>query len=303
MKIKKKSVNLSLFLLSLMATGCNSYVTSTSNMKEKFSVHSLQEQVAIERQTLESKEAIHKLSDIKYSPIEGDGVFIQLNENSQVFSFDSGKSYVSAYSIDGKNIGKTVNISSPLDFSVFIPSVMILDESFNIINVIKSSNFPYSQGSFGANLYKGEISLPDGYSRLYLLIFTTRADASGSTAIDSELLQNSMRYDRVSDVGKFSRLAIPHSTTGRMKLDIIKSDNGNFTTNEAPVRVAFCQQDTSRPVAGINAQEYYKKIRKDLFIKDYEQAIMHVLQAECAGFKKARDVFFSVIEENEGKKL
>ena len=49
--------------------------------------------------------------------------------------------------------------------------------------------------------------------------------------------------------------------------------------------------------------EYYEKIRKLLSFKDYEQAIQYVREAECSGFTKARDVFFSVIEDNERKNL
>ncbi|HHQ5395717.1 TPA: hypothetical protein ACSQ2O_005702, partial [Klebsiella michiganensis] len=90
MKHKKSSLNLSLLLLSLMVTGCHSFVASTSGT----SAHSLQEQVAIDRNALAAKSAIDKLSDIKYTPIQGDNVMAQINENSQVFSFNSEKSYV-----------------------------------------------------------------------------------------------------------------------------------------------------------------------------------------------------------------
>lgn len=299
MKNKKSSLNLSLLLISLMVTGCNSFVASTSGMN----AHSFQEQVAIDRNALEATTAIDKLSNINYIPVQGDSVIAQVNENSQVFSFNSEKSYVAAYSVEGKQAGRSVKLSSPLDFSVFIPSVMILDENFNVINVIKSSHFPYSEDSFGANLYKGSFSLPDGYTKLYLLIFTTTKDASGSTVVNNELLQNSMRYDRVSDVGKFSKLAVPHSTTGRIKLELIKSADERYAPDEIPARTPVCLQNTPRPVAGISAQQYYEMIRKSLSFKDYEQAIGYVREAECSGFTKARDVFFSVIEDNERKNL
>lgn len=299
MKLKKSSLNLSLILLSLMGSGCHSFVASTSGM----SAHSLQEQVTIDRNALEAKTAIDKLSNIKYTPIQADSVMAQINENNQVYSFNSEKSYVAAYSVEGKQLGRSVKLSSPLDFSVFIPSVMILDENFNVLNLIKSNYFPYSEDSFGANLYKGTFSLPDGYSKLYLLIFTTAKDASGSTVIDNELLQNSMRYDRVSDVGKFSKLAVPHSTTGRVKLELIKNADNRYATEEAKVRTPVCLQNRLKPAAGISAQEYYEKIRKSLYLRDYEQAIQYVREAECSGFTKARDVFFSVIEDNERKNL
>ncbi|MGS3449209.1 MalM family protein [Klebsiella electrica] len=299
MKNKKSSLNLSLLLISLMVTGCNSFVASTSGMN----AHSLQEQVTLDRNALEAKTAIDKLSNINYIPVQGDSVIAQINENSQVFSFNSEKSYVAAYSVEGKQAGRSVKLSSPLDFSVFIPSVMILDENFNVINVIKSSHFSYSEDSFGANLYKGSFSLPDGYTKLYLLIFTTTKDASGSTVVNNELLQNSMRYDRVSDVGKFSKLAVPHSTTGRIKLELIKSADERYAPDEIPARTPVCLQNTPRPVAGISAQQYYEMIRKSLSFKDYEQAIRYVREAECSGFTKARDVFFSVIEDNERKNL
>ncbi|WP_194432910.1 MalM family protein [Klebsiella pneumoniae] len=39
-------------------------------------------------------------------------------------------------------MGRSVKLISPLDFSVFIPSVMILDENFNVVNVIKVATSP-----------------------------------------------------------------------------------------------------------------------------------------------------------------
>jgi maltose operon protein len=77
-----------------------------------------------------------------------------------------------------------------------------------------------------------------------LLIFTTTKDASGSTVVNNELLQNSMRYDRVSDVGKFSKLAVPHSTTGRIKLELIKSADERYAPDEIPARTPVCLQNT-----------------------------------------------------------
>lgn len=68
-----------------------------------------------------------------------------------------------------------------------------------------------------------------------------------------------MRYDRVSDVGKFSRLAVPHSTTGRIKLELIKSADDRYVTEEAPVRTPVCLQNRPNTAAGISAQEYYEK--------------------------------------------
>lgn len=290
MNIKTVSFNLSLLLLSLTVTGCQSIFIP--NGQATYSTDSIQQQITVARGTLESKTATDKLRNLKYTPIENGGSFVQIDENSQVYSFESGKSYVAAYSIDRNNVGKTISLNSPLDFSVFIPSAIILDEQFNIINAINSRNFPYTKNAFGTNLYSGTISLPEGYSKLYLLIYTTTEDSSKSTAIDKDLLQNSMRYDRASDVGKYSRLSIPHSTIGRIKMDIISNDNDDYFSYQRPSKTPICQLNSPKTDANISEQDYYMNIRKSLSINDYKQAITYVRQAECAGYTKARDVFF-----------
>ncbi|MCS3434283.1 MalM family protein [Klebsiella sp. BIGb0407] len=292
MKIKKQFVNLSLLLMSIIISGCQP--SKISNSQEKEYAGQILQQIESAKKNLDSKQAIHKFSDIKYESLGKNGTSVKIDEKSQVYSFESGKSYISAYVLDNNNINE-INLTSPLDFSIFIPSVIILDEKYNIINYIKSSNFPYTKTTFGNSLYSGSFSLPDGYEKLYIIVYTTSEDSNKNTLIDSDLLQNSMRYDRVSDVGKYLRQTLPHSPIGHINLNIIKNESDSPPPQKTPI----CQLNQPGYSSDLSEQEYYKNIRESLSINDYKKAIKYVRLAECNGYKKSRDVFFSIISEKE----
>ena len=49
----------------------------------------------------------------------------------------------------------------------------------------------------------------------------------------------------------------------------------------------------------MSEQEYYQHIRQAVAEKKYEEAIFFIRTAECAGYKKGRDVFFAEIEVSD----
>ena len=281
-----------LWLVGLLATGCSS-IDSDPALRLPATGTTFQQQAQADRQLLSQKTAIAKLSDLMYQPLSQDKTWVQIGSSNQVFSFASGKSYVTAFSLPTMPQATRVKLTVPIDFTIFLPSVMILDENYTQLQLIPGSSFTYGGDSLlaGQNL-EGEFIIPasSGSSRAaYMLLFTTTEDMQSTTKLSAEALQRAMQYDRASDVARLRNMEVPHAATGRLYLAL---------ETQASVLAAPAESNFEPAIAAAQAKplselEYYQRIRSAVANKDYEQAIGWVNAAEKAGFTQARGVFFA----------
>ena len=281
-----------LWLVGLLATGCSSIDVDPA-LRAPATGTTFQQQAQADRQLLAQKTAIAKLSDLMYQPLNQDKTWVQIGSSNQVFSFASGKSYVTAYSLPATAQATRVKLTVPIDFTIFLPSVMILDENYTQLQLIPGSNFTYGGDALlaGQNL-AGEFIIPasTGSSRAaYMLLFTTTEDMQGTTKLSTEALQRAMEYDRASDVARLRHAEVPHAATGRLYLAL---------ETQASVLAVPAESNFEPAIAAAQAKplselEYYQRIRTAVANKDYEQAIGWVNAAEKAGFTQARGVFFA----------
>ncbi|GAA4499039.1 MalM family protein [Pseudaeromonas paramecii] len=291
----RKISNAALWVISLLSLGCSTQPNQPVAGESAVGARSFQEQVSAQRLELNAKQAVDKIEDLQFQPIEQEQSWLQIGADHQVFKFNSGKSYVGAYSVDTKRLGRHVTIKSPLDFTVFIPSVMVLDDEYNVLGLVDSEHFTYDGSVSPEQSYNGEFILPEGYNRINLVFFSTPQDYVGSTRLNEELLLNSMRYDRISDVSKFSNLQVPHSPLGRIQVIFEKTDPVVAPiAKTASIENSSCPSQTASSL--MNEQAYNQKIRRAVRENKLEEAVKFIQLAECAGYKGARDVFFSEIK-------
>ncbi len=281
-----------LWLVGLLATGCSSMDVDPA-LRAPATGTTFQQQAQADRQLLAQKTAIAELSDLMYQPLNQDKTWVQVGSSNQVFSFASGNSYVAAFSLPNMPQATRVKLTVPIDFTIFLPSVMILDENYTQLQLIPGSSFTYGGGSLltGQNL-EGEfiIPAPSGTSRAaYMLLFTTTEDMQGSTKMSAEALQRAMEYDRPTDVARLRHAEVPHAATGRLYLAL----ESQASALAAPVAPSFEPAIAAAQAKPLSELEYYQRIRSAVANKDYEQAIGWVNAAEKAGFTQARGVFFA----------
>lgn len=281
-----------LWLVGLLATGCSNIDVDPA-LRAPATGTTFQQQAQADRQLLAQKTAIAKLSDLMYQSLNQDKSWVQVGSSNQVFSFASGKSYVAAYALPATVQATRVKLTVPIDFTIFLPSVMILDENYTQLQLIPGSNFTYGGDALlaGQNL-AGEFIIPasTGSSRAaYMLLFTTTEDMQGSTKLGAEALQRAMEYDRATDVARLRNMAVPHAATGRLYLALEKQ----VSVLAAPAESNFEPAIAAAQAKPLSELEYYQRIRTAVTNKDYEQAIGWVNAAEKAGFTQARGVFFA----------
>lgn len=282
-----------LLLAGLLATGCTG-VESGHSLGARESISSFQQQVIVGRQQLIQAPAVPTLNKLAYQPLNEENKWIQIGSNNQVFSFETGKSYVTAFSLPMQSQAIHIKLTVPVDFSLFLPSVMILDENFATLQVVPSSKFANIGDDLmaGQNL-QGEFTIPvnTGSSRpAYMLIYTTTQDMQSSTKINPDVLQRAMQHDRTTDVARFLNSEVPHAATGRLHLtfdyqtDLIAAQTKQYLS---PVATNLGS------VSPMSEQGYYQRIRDAVAKKEYEKALALVQAAKKAGFTHAQDVFFA----------
>jgi maltose operon periplasmic protein len=284
-----------LWLVGLLAAGCSS-MDADHGLRAPATGSTFQQQAQADRQQLAQASAIEKFQNITFQPLGDVSTWVQIGSSNQVFSFDTGKSYVAAFSLPAMPQATRVKITVPIDFTLFLPSVMILDEHYTQLQLIPGSTFTYAGGSLlaGQNM-EGEFTIPasSGASRAaYMLLFTTTEDMQGTTKMSAETLQRAMEYDRASDVARLRNAEVPHAATGRLYL-ALETQPSVLAVPAAPQETSFSPAIAAAAAKPLSEQEYYQRIRSAVAKKEYEQAIAWVNAAEKAGFTQARGVFFA----------
>jgi len=282
-----------LLLAGLLATGCTS-VEYGHSLEAREPINSFQQQAIVGRQQLTQAPTVPSLNKLTYQPLNEENKWIQIGSNNQVFSFETGKSYVTAFSLPTQSQAIHIKLTVPIDFSLFLPSVMILDENFATLQVVPSSKFANVGDDLmaGQNL-QGEFTIPvnTGSSRpAYMLIYTTTQDMQSSTKINPDVLQRAMQHDRTTDVARFLNSEVPHAATGRLYLTF------DYQTDlpAAPSKQYLSPVATNLgSVNPMSEQGYYQRIRDAVAKKEYEKALALVQAAKKAGFTHAQDVFFA----------
>lgn len=271
------------FLASLLMAGC----VSVDAAPPTNSAATSQQQVYDDKEILSNKVAIETFKELHFQPLGLKSRWVNIDANSQVYAFDSGKSYVMPFSLPALTQAAHVKITIPVDYTVFLPSILLLDDSYRAIQTISSTIFQYDGRSLisGQHL-QGEFTIPasiGGARVAYMVIYSTAQDMQGNTPLNPDDLQRAMQYNRTSDVARLINVEVPHSATGRLYLSL-DADADKIVQNVSPIIV-----NTDKP---LSEMEYYQHIRTAVENKNYEQAIAWVKAAEKAGFTKAKEVFF-----------
>ena len=133
------------------------------------------------------------LSELRYQPLDVKQTkYYPVNSTAQAFRFSTGKSFVQAFSIPDTLEQATVTLDAIAGPTVFVPTVLILDQGFRVSRAIDSSNFVYTPAGFmEPQRLKGRFHIDrrrggELANERYFVVLTTDADLRGSTQMISE---------------------------------------------------------------------------------------------------------------------
>ena len=162
-----------------------------------------------------------------------------IDENSEVFVFDTGKSYFKAFELPEYTALYTITIKSYMlgghikSAYIFRPAVMFLDERFSVIRFIDNGVFqfkktaPFETSGLGA-MFEAEIPVAqENAHERYMIILTTDKLLGEKTAKTVQVFVPFIFPGVVGilPTGKEETVYIPYSPIGKFKIVIRKMGN------------------------------------------------------------------------------
>jgi maltose operon protein len=260
-------------------------------------------------------------SKLDYLQITQPGKFdFNITQENAAFNFSTGKSFVQGVALPQSNGTIKIAISAPIVSSVFVPTVLVLDEQYKPIQVYGEETINYDSGSLlNVDRYFGQIELPavlaDGRKAKYLVILTTKEAMQGTTKLP-------VPDQSAAEIGRADMIArihmdqpIAHTAIGvfRLAFDYLPSSQSSAQDMLEEFAVGNNQQKaeallveksiTAAPSAVSTAiqpetEEMFMQLI-DQAIKNGEsnKALRFVEEAELAGSSKARDAFFDAMKK------
>ncbi|WP_028864409.1 MalM family protein [Psychromonas aquimarina] len=264
------------------------------------------------------------LNQLNYQQINQPGKFdFNITQKNAAFNFSTGKSFVQGFTLPQANGTVKISISAPIVSSVFVPTVLILDEQYKPMQVYGEETIKYDSGSLlNVDRFFGKIELPamfaDGRQAKYLLVLTTEEAMKGTTKLaepyaPAETLGRTDIVSRIhldqplphTAVGVF-RLAfdyLPNSHTSAQKM-VEKTDSENSRQKAEALLVE--QSVTAQAVSEAALSSSIQPETEAMFIELINQAVKNgesgkalrfVDEAELAGSNKARDALFEAMKK------
>lgn len=198
------------------------------------------------------------LSELRFEPLNiKQSKLFSVDSSSQAFVFNSGKSFVRAFSIPEELERGTVTLEAVAGATVFVPTVLMLDRDFRVTRAIDSSSFEYTPAGFmEPQRLRGRFLLDrrrgsELAEEKYLVVFTTDTDLRGSTRMISE----ARLYARVRGLAD-PRLPDPvadHAATGVFRLSVGDLETGAQTATGSLAGGAYPERYVAGAGAGVAA--------------------------------------------------
>lgn len=241
------------------------------------------------------------LSQLEYTQLESkDSSTLRLSPSSKVIQFATGKSYAEGIHIPVSLSPTTVAIQSSVEGqSVLVPSTVILNEQFQIIDALDSTAMHYSPRQLlGSASYTGEITLPvrylDGSRPTYLVVFTTSRDRNGSTKIENPNDMAIQAGNIEANIAQNTDYRLAHSAIGSVtiKMDLTRVEQVKDQL-ERQTQATHYVDTRSEDISQTVQSAYHNSIKNAVEQGNFSKALAYVEEAEKSGITGMRSVFIS----------
>jgi len=258
------------------------------------------------------------LNELDYQPLPQPGKFdFNITQENAVFNFSTGKSFVQGIALPQANGSFKITVSAPIIASVFVPTILILDEHYKPIQVYGEETINYDRASLlNVDRYFGKIELPavqaDGRQAKYLIVLTTKEAMKKTTKLaePDASAETLGRADTISRI--YLDQPVPHTAIGVVRLDFdykpsTHSSAQNMVTEAATENqqkaeaLLVEEKQTAVPVNSTIQPEteamFIQLIDQAIKNGDSSKALRFVEEAEAAGSSKARDALFDAMKK------
>jgi maltose operon protein len=172
------------------------------------------------------------IAQFRYDQLgESQGASFMLDESSDAFNFQTGKSYFRAFRLPVKTLPYLIKIRSfalgeHIDKAhVFHPQIALLDDRFAIVKQSAPRDFSLSRAAYDETWglpvkMEGYVLVDDPKAR-YVLVFTTRELMSGASPYEVQRVAPVILPGAVTALPtRKEEILIPHSPFGQLQLAI-----------------------------------------------------------------------------------
>jgi maltose operon protein len=162
----------------------------------------------------------------------------KVDETSQAFAFETGKSYFKAFELPGYSSSYMISIKSYMIGDsvktgyIFYPAVIFLDEDYSVTRMMETGLFHYARAGLSETLgpnrkLEGTINIaPDDGSERYMIVLTTGA-LLGIREEDEAPVTIPFIFPGfvgIIPTGN-EKVFVPHSPVGKLSIKVMENDD------------------------------------------------------------------------------
>lgn len=263
--------------------------------------------------TANDNKVVTQVSDIQWTDIQAPtSVNFPLLASSQRLKSGKIDSHVAALSLSNNGLPIKVTISSKIEeLKVFVPSLSVYDQDFNLLANYSSDQFDYDRNDFiRGEQFFGEVSIhaPMTVSKFYLVVYTTPQDLKETTTLIHPA--KAMAIAKRNLPPAIDDPIAMHLATGEVTVSVTErqalslwDDNKSAS---APV-IPRTEQQAEKPVSQkVNRQVdlspqsesvtfYHEAIKKAVKNNDIPKALALLEEAKALNIEKAQEVFVEAV--------
>ncbi len=241
------------------------------------------------------------LADINYQSLPEDNELqLKINSMSPVAQFSTGKSFVEGIELPYSTTPIQVTIeSNPSQRSVFVPSLIILNDQFKAIDTLESEQLVYqSRELLNQAGYVGEIELPrrytDGSRPAYIVVFTTTQDMNNTTPIEEPSDMALQAGDIEANIAHNTNLELTHSAVGSIAITFDLNRTSTVENQiERQQKVEKIVATTEKTHTAVVEEVYHNSIKQAVSEGNFTAALAYVEEAEKNGIVGTRETFIA----------
>ena len=246
--------------------------------------------------TVEKEACCQKFNDFPYLQLEdSEKLEFTINEKSSVAIFDNNKSYFTAFKFSERSGEVILYIDSlMLKKEVFAPTVLLLNENFEIAKTINLNEFEEKVSSmFTSTSFSKKLKVNTEITP-YFIIYTAQEDVGKTTTVPHPANVRAKKFGEPAQM--VTDPSYLHALTGTIQLEVELKTLKATSAKMIEEKVAVSATKNTKMMSETEAM-YNEMIIKAANKKDFDKALKLVEEAEKAGSKTARPTFLKILKK------
>ena len=252
----------------------------------------------VEQVQVAQAEQVNSIAGLQFAPMKlPSSAIFDVTPNSQVLNYQGINSPVVAVELPADRGEYSINITSIIGDTAFVPNAVIYDENGRELERYGKESFEYAKPRLhlGNRLVaENDFYPPTTAKSVYLVIYTDQADLGGFTdVIHPARLDAEGRGNYLPEV---KDIPIPNANVGKIEVTIDKASFFSIgsSNSESNAKPAVAKIDTIQP----ETQTYYHNAIQTAVTEDNIPKALSLLdEAKALGIEGAQEVFVKAVNK------